>query len=169
MITIYILKLKEGKYYIGRTDRETPEERISEHFNSRGSVYTQKYEPVSIVEIINNADEFDEDKYVKKYMLDYGIDNVRGGSYSSLRLTDAQKKFIKMELYSAEKICYKCGEEGHFSYNCRDYNSSKEIDDEREKKNILITKAVYLILCIIDSFIGFLLLLKLCIINGTPA
>lgn len=37
-----------------------------------------KYEPVLLEKVIENASPFDEDKVCKEYMLQYGIDNVRG-------------------------------------------------------------------------------------------
>ena len=61
---------------------------------------------------------YDEDKYVKKYMNLYGIDNVRGGSYSNNTLTKYEKIFIKKELDTANDKCYMCGSSNHFAKNC---------------------------------------------------
>ena len=33
--------------------------------------------------VIYDCDKYDEDKYTRKYMDDYGLDNVRGGSFST--------------------------------------------------------------------------------------
>ena len=91
--TIYILSCKKNKYYIGSTNRPL-KERILEHFEWKGSSWTYKYPPIKVVETIQNADNFDEDKNVKKYMFKYGIDNVRGGSYSSFQLSNEMKNLI---------------------------------------------------------------------------
>ena len=40
MVSIYVLKLKEGKYYIGKTNNE--KKRIEEHIKSNGSEWTKK-------------------------------------------------------------------------------------------------------------------------------
>ncbi len=51
-----------------------------------------------ILETIETNDIMDVDKTVKKYMLTYGIDKVRGGSYKSEVLEDWQVKSLENEL-----------------------------------------------------------------------
>jgi hypothetical protein len=92
MVFIYILQLKEEKWYIGKT--ESSKFRIDKLFDCKGSGFTKKYPPEDIYQIIPECDKYDEDKYVKKYMDKYGIDNVRGGSYCRLELTEEEKKSI---------------------------------------------------------------------------
>ena len=91
--TVYILECAEGKYYIGKTDRPL-EDRITEHFYGYGSVWTQRYRPLTLIQIISNADSFDEDKYTKMTMKKYGIDNVRGGSYCQMILNIHQQECL---------------------------------------------------------------------------
>ena len=67
MTNIYILKLKNNKYYIGKTNN--PQFRLTQHFDSNGSAWTKKYKPIKIIKIIPNCDNFDEDKYTKIYNL----------------------------------------------------------------------------------------------------
>ena len=67
MTYIYVLKLDEGKYYIGKTNN--PNVRISEHFKSDGSNWTRIYKPIKIINIIPNCDNYDEDKYTLQYMI----------------------------------------------------------------------------------------------------
>ena len=45
MVYIYILKLKNNKYYVGKTTRK-PLERLSEHFKNSGSGWTRVHKPV---------------------------------------------------------------------------------------------------------------------------
>jgi len=85
---IYILKLENHNYYIGRTN--SLEKRFNEHYEGRGGEYTKKYRMKSIKKIIENVDPNDLDKYVIKYMNKYGIDRVRGGSFSSIKLSAQQ-------------------------------------------------------------------------------
>ena len=56
MVYIYILKLEEEKYYIGKTNN--PIFRLNEHFNSNASSWTKKYKPIEIVKVINNCSSF---------------------------------------------------------------------------------------------------------------
>ena len=115
--TIYILKLNDNKYYIGKTNR-TVKERYQEHSDGIGSFWTKKYKPLSIVKQIENSSPFDEDRYVKEYMAIYGIDNVRGGSYSQEELNDETIKFLRNELRTSNNECYKCGSTSHFVSEC---------------------------------------------------
>ena len=41
---IYVLKLEEDRYYIGRTSNIL--RRIKEHFTEGGAIYTKKYKPL---------------------------------------------------------------------------------------------------------------------------
>jgi hypothetical protein len=97
MVYIYVLKLENNKYYIGKT--ETPKFRIENHFSSNGSEWTKLYKPIKIIEIIPDCDNYDEDKYTKIYMDKYGINNVRGGSYVQIELNeDNFLNYLVMEL-----------------------------------------------------------------------
>ena len=97
---IYILRLEGGKYYVGKSDN--PTKRYQEHLNGSGSAWTKKYPPVSVLEIRANADPFDEDKLTKECMKKYGIDKVRGGSYSNIKLDETQIEFLNKELRTAD-------------------------------------------------------------------
>ena len=39
----------------------------------------------------------------------YGIDNVRGGSYCKMVLEEEVKKLIQKEIYTSENKCFNCG------------------------------------------------------------
>jgi hypothetical protein len=127
MVYIYILKLEEEKYYIGKTNN--PIFRLNEHFNSNASSWTKKYKPLEIVEIISDCDDYDEDKYTKIYMDKYGIDNVRGASYTSINLDKNTKKLLLKSSYNTNNKCFKCGSIEHFYKECPEKNNSDDSDD----------------------------------------
>ena len=122
MVFIYILKLKNNKYYVGKT--EDPDLRLLAHQNNSGSMWTKKYKPIKVIELFE-GDKYDEDKYVHKYMDKYGIENVRGGSYSSIKLRKDQLNNLKHINKSQNDRCFKCNRKGHFASNCH-YKKNKE-------------------------------------------
>ena len=67
MITVYILKLEDNKYYIGRTTRNVYE-RVLDHSKGEAGYWTKIHKPVELIDFKPNADKFDTDLYVKKYM-----------------------------------------------------------------------------------------------------
>jgi predicted GIY-YIG superfamily endonuclease len=117
LTTVYVLRCEGDHYYVGRTDRSV-DDRYQEHLAGRGSKWTKKHPPFEIIQIIQSADQFDEDKVTKQYMQKYGIDKVRGGSYSQLTLPPSSLASLKKELCSASDQCFRCGQIGHYSNKC---------------------------------------------------
>ncbi|AYV76226.1 MAG: GIY-YIG nuclease and ricin-type beta-trefoil lectin domain protein [Terrestrivirus sp.] len=117
MFTIFILELEGNKYYVGKTDK-TVDEQFAEHLSGTGAEWTKLHCPVGIVDTIYDCDVFDEDKYVKKYMSIYGIDNVRGGTYSTVTLSNEIIKSLNKEILTAQNKCYRCNKEGHIANKC---------------------------------------------------
>ena len=140
MVFIYVLQLEEGKYYIGKTNN--PTFRLENHFGSNGSAWTKKFRPTKVVELIPDCDDYDEDKYTKKYMAKYGIENVRGGSYVQIELSEFHTEALKMEIWAANDRCTQCGREGHFVKDCyakTDISGNRieyeENDDDEEEED----------------------------------
>jgi|688.fasta_scaffold234575_1 hypothetical protein len=131
MVYIYVLKLEDDKYYVGKTNN--PMFRFNEHFNNNPCNWTKKYKPLEVIELIPDCDDYDEDKYTKIYMDKYGIDNVRGASYTSVNLDKYTKKLLIKSSHNTNNRCFKCGIIGHFYKDCPDKktNSNKyETTDE---------------------------------------
>lgn len=51
-------------------------------------------------------------------MRKYGIDNVRGGSYTQFRLPESVIALLEREFSTACEFCFRCGQSGHFSKEC---------------------------------------------------
>ena len=124
MIHIYVLKLHNNKYYIGKTTN--PNFRLENHFKSQGSEWTKQYKPTEVVELFK-GDDFDEDKYTLKYMSKYGIQNVRGGSWCQIKLSQNDEERALKSIDGATDKCFKCGQKGHFISNCPYSESSEEV------------------------------------------
>lgn len=123
MVYIYTLQLADGKYYIGKTSN--PDFRIEQHFQYDGSLWTKKYKPLCVLEIIPDCDDYDEDKYTRKYMDKYGIDNVRGGSFCEVVLDEQTIKLLEKMAATTQNKCFTCGTIGHFSKEC---NKCQELE-----------------------------------------
>ena len=123
--TIYVLKLKGGKYYVGRTDKNVIV-RFNEHKAGKGSAWTKKYKPVEL-EYAKNGDKFDEDKLTKQYMEKYGIENVRGGTYCQITLSNEIVQMISKELNGGTNKCYNCGKTGHYVNKCPYEKTEEEV------------------------------------------
>lgn len=132
MVYIYVLLLNEKKYYIGKTVE--PDFRLDLHFNQNGSEWTKKYPPKKLIELIKDCDDYDEDKYTIKYMEQCGIENVRGGSFSRLKLSNDNITTINQMINGTTDKCFKCGKNGHFSKNCN-IGNKKPIPNRIQNNN----------------------------------
>jgi predicted GIY-YIG superfamily endonuclease len=73
---IYVLKLIEDRYYIGRSQNVI--QRIEDHFAGNGSIYTKKYKPLSVIEIVEEKTIDDEKNKTIEYIKKYSWEKVRG-------------------------------------------------------------------------------------------
>jgi hypothetical protein len=85
MSLIYIFKCQHGKYYISHSDE-----------NKINNEWIERYTPIDILNVIYS----DDINYVtRQYMKKYGISNVRGGSYSHMKLSQQQLIQLEIELF----------------------------------------------------------------------
>lgn len=136
MTSVYILQCDDNKYYVGKTNQPV-ENRVSDHFAGIGSQWTRLHKPVQLLSVIPNARPDDENKYTKLYMKKYGIDNVRGGSYVSIKLPsykmnylqkqlendntiEMEERILEDEINGNEDRCFRCGRHGHFANQCQE-------------------------------------------------
>jgi predicted GIY-YIG superfamily endonuclease len=139
---VYVLKLQGGNYYVGKSDDVIT--RFQQHMSGSGSAWTRKHKPLSIVESRDGVSVFEEDKVTKEYMVKYGIDKVRGGSYVMEELSEFQIEALNMEIWAAKDCCTQCGRKGHFVKDCFattdisgnriEYEDYEDGEDEEEEE-----------------------------------
>lgn len=122
MKSIYILKLENNKWYIGKT--ANIHERIQQHLNGCGAEWTKLYKPIRPLQykVKELTSLCDEDYITEQYMLKYGIPNVRGGSYNIINLPDYLEQTLERKIRTFKDLCYQCGE-NHYVKQCKSYSN----------------------------------------------
>ena len=114
-MSVYILKLHEGKFWVGFT----VEPILRARQFKEDSEWVEQYGIESIYTVVP-ARIYQLDHEVKDLMAQLGIENVRGGSWSEKHLPDAVKRTLQSELFGDEPKCTMCGQPGHFMQDCSD-------------------------------------------------
>ena len=123
MVNVVILELEKDKFFILKTNNSNYN---LNNFNKDSYTFTIKYPPKSVFKIITDCDIFDLDKYIKKYMDKYGIDNVRGGSYLNEYLTPLENSSLKKELWIANNV---------YSDNLEKKDQNDNLNNKNKKKD----------------------------------
>jgi len=115
---VYVLKLKEGKYYVGES--VDVRYRMWLHVNLNGSAWTRRYGVVKRVPTITpKMNAFWELTETLEQMKLHGFDNVRGSMFSSIRLTQDQRRSAATLYCEKENLCRECGSHTHFENKCK--------------------------------------------------
>lgn len=81
---IYVLKLIDERYYVGRTGNIL--RRIKQHFSGYGAKYTKEFKPLKVIEVKEEFTNDDERKMTFKYVDKYGWEKVRGSYWCSIEI-----------------------------------------------------------------------------------
>ena len=124
-MSIYILRLQQGKYWVGYTTEPIYSIKAFRGLND----WILAYKPESIYKIIP-AKAYRLDYEVKELMADAGIDNVRGGSWSDSELPTSVIRTLTIEIIgNPDKICFMCQKHGHYVQDCPQDDSGDSISE----------------------------------------
>jgi predicted GIY-YIG superfamily endonuclease len=128
MEQLYVLKLEGDRYYVGKSSDVA--KRVKEHATGNGAGYTKLYKPTQVLEVRPMKSPQDENNLTREYMTKYGVNNVRGGSYSQIALAPEVKRVLSLEIRGNTDTCFTCGKRGHFTSSCRKRDESEEDSDD---------------------------------------
>ncbi len=119
MTVVYTLQLADGCFYVGRVkDLATLESRVEQHKAGHGSEWTKLHPVVELYSLIDDAKPTDEDAQVISLVAEHGVEKVRGGTFCTPVLTDAEVKILNKMADSTRGSCYQCHETGHCTNEC---------------------------------------------------
>jgi len=117
---IYVLSLQYGKYYVGKTDNpEFSFVNIDSELSLKNCAWIRKYAPLCISEFFSCSSSA-VDSYVLKYMNQYGILHVRGGSFYGVVFENHQMLYLKklVNRFGNGVFCVICGSHSHRDVDC---------------------------------------------------
>lgn len=111
----------EGKWYVGVTSKPLVV-RLAEHAQGTGASWTALHTPTTIslhkAFATRREANVEETSHTLELMRLHGIENVRGGRYVALNLSQFDLKCLTKEMAHNDSLCYKCLQPGHSSRNC---------------------------------------------------
>ena len=118
---IYVLKLENNKYFINNSKKPHYDIKKLFSFYNDSPKWIKKYKPNKLICIYKfNESTDDVNILTLKYMKKYGIENVRGGCFSSLNLSNYDLYTINLLNYNINKDsqCTRCNRFGHNYTDC---------------------------------------------------
>lgn len=115
---IYILRLEEGKYYVGLYEKSLKPPSMEEIVYDVNNDWVNTYSPIELLEVIPLNDAFDVNMIMFKLMNEFGINNVRGGKLCHLALNEDEHMILAKLVYGTTDKCYQCGHYGHYKHLC---------------------------------------------------
>ncbi len=103
---LYVLKLQQGKWYVGKS--ANVERRFQQHMEGKGARWTQLHPPIELLYKRKLLDENDEDETTEFYMKKFGVENVRGGKYCQVEMPSNMIKCINKKIDVDVEVSYEC-------------------------------------------------------------
>ena len=147
MVNIYVLELKNKKYYVGKTNHTF--QRFNQHKTGSGAKWTQKHKVVDLFAFHKDMKDSDENKITIQMMKKYGARNVRGGSWTKVDMSDNEirrldskvnkRRTPKRRTASSKKKrnCTRCGRTSHTVSRCyaRFHTNGKSLTKKKQISN----------------------------------
>ena len=137
VVNIYVLKLKQRKYYVGKTDHTF--QRFNQHMKKNGAKWTKKYPVVDLYDFHRGMKASDENRITREMMRKFGVANVRGGSWTKVNMTKSEigrlEAKLKQKTSQSTKKCARCGRDSHTKSKCyaRTHKNGSRL---RSKRNV---------------------------------
>ena len=121
---VYVLRLRQGKYYVGKTAGKSVSTRFREHELGQGSAWTRLHPPDRVVEALealsHHQSLFFETLLTCQYCFVYGLDHVRGSFFCKTAPDFYEKKafcsviahHLEREFEEVERRLLKTGRAG---------------------------------------------------------
>ena len=124
MVNIYVLELEGGNYYVGKT-RHTFD-RFDQHREGSGARWTKLHPVVGLYTFHKDRRDSDENMFTILMMKNFGIDKVRGGSWTNPEISDRSRKKLEKRISRQRKRkwtytglpCSRCGRDSHPVEHC---------------------------------------------------
>lgn len=111
IVDIFVLQCVAGKYFVGYS--KSLNLRISEHFSGNGGEWTSKYKPVAVIKVLRQKRKAEVLREFLIFAGIFGVDNVRGGCYSSEEISHYKKGVVIRDSAKYKKSCSNCGMDNH--------------------------------------------------------
>ena len=115
-----MLKLKQRKYYVGKTDHTL--QRFNQHMRKNGAKWTKKYPVVDLYDFHPRMKASDENRITREMMRKFGVANVRGGSWTKVNMTKSEVARLEAKLNQKKSVstkkCTRCGRDSHTKSKC---------------------------------------------------
>ena len=96
LTNVYVLRLMSGRKYVGISD--DPIKAFVAHKEGGISAWTDRYRPERLMQVQQKVSPDSLDTYVIRCMIQYGFENVRGGSWSTVRLSEGEQREIRRRI-----------------------------------------------------------------------
>jgi len=124
MVNIYVLELEGGNYYVGKTRRTF--DRFDQHREGSGAKWTKLHPVVGLYTFHKDRRDSDENMFTILMMKNFGIDKVRGGSWTNPEISDRSRKKLEKRISGQRKRkwtytglpCSRCGRDSHPVEHC---------------------------------------------------